>query len=214
MVPNALKKMIIFSSLEKRRVIEKAVKVRASLTGQTESAIIENALYSTFLPKNYEAAGIAEILYGNDSLASAYDVLFQDLSAGVNWNAKYPNGEALVVEFNRVLWLNSYRFNGTEEELPHLRSQFDSIVNIIKHEKGECQTAEKILSQLVNTPQALELIDLMEIILTNWDVLKNCSRTYRALSDMSCIAKNTLKDTPENRARFVEILSRTSESWD
>lgn len=212
---NALKKMIVFSSEEKRKLLEGIIKDQAADTGASESAIIEQALESQFVPANENAAFWIARLYNGGTLAEAYTNVFAFLAAGVWWDAKYPNGKPLVTEFCRVLAMDFPALTGEERELHHLLSQLDTIQEMLPDEGATSDKAfcQNCIYQLQNAPDAVYLIDLSSLILRNWEVLGNHTRTYRALADLARLSAPRLRNTPRTRRQYIAALDAVSKDW-
>lgn len=212
---NALKKMIVFSSEAKRKLLEGIIKDQAADTGTSESAIIEQALEKQLLPKNENAAFWVERLYNGGTLAEAYTSVFAFLAAGAWWDAKYPNGKPLVTEFCRVLAMDFPALAGEERELHHLLSQLDTIQEMLPDEGATSDKAfcKHCISQLQSGPEAVYLIDLSSMILRNWELLGNHTRTYRALADLAQLSTPRLRNTPRVRRQFIAALDMVSKDW-
>ena len=215
MVSNNLKKMIVFSSEVKRKVLEGIIKDQASQTGSSESAIIEQTLTKKLLPSNENALFWVERLYNGGTLAEAYTSVFAYLAAGPMWEAKHDNGRPLVAEFARLVAMDFPILTGGESELHHLLSQLTSIYELLPEggsmdDKNLCKIC---IQQLQNDPQAFYLIDLTSLILRNWDNLKNYTHTYRALVDLARLSAPRLRDVPRSRTQFTAALDEVSRNW-
>jgi len=212
---NTLKKMIVFSSDGKRKLLEGIIKDQAADTGASESAIIEQALESQFLPANENAAFWIDRLYNGGTLAEAYTNVFAFLAAGAWWDAKYPNGKPLVTEFCKVLAMDFPSLTGEERELHHLLSQLDTIQEMLPDEGATSDKAfcQHCIYQLQNDPEAVYLIDLSSMILRNWELLGNHTRTYRALADLARLSAPRLRNTPRTRRQFISALDMVSKDW-
>lgn len=217
MGPN-LKKMINFSSLEARKTIEGTIKDLASVSGASESALVEQALCATYLPTNQNALWWVQALYESDApgaLSAAYTGAFTYLAAGVDWAAAAPNGYPLVDAFRRVLNQRWPDLTGEEREIHHLITQLDSIANMLPdkdtpNDKALCMTC---LQQLRERPYDFLILDIPNIITRNWNILGNHTRTYRALADIARLAGDHLINSPGTRNMFVRALKTVSDDW-
>lgn len=212
---NTLKKMIVFSSDGKRKLLEGIIKDQAADTGASESAIIEQALEQQFLPKNENAAFWVDRLYNGGTLAEAYYNVFAFFAAGVWWDAKNPNGKPLVAEFHKVLAMDFPTLTGQEQELHHLLTQLDTICQLLPDgdatsDKNFCASC---IDQLQTNPEAVYLIDLSSLILRNWELLGNHTRTYRALADLARLSAPRLRNTPRTRRQYIAALDEVSKDW-
>lgn len=214
-IPSTLKKMIVFSSENKRRLIEGVVKDLSADTGKSESSIIEQALENQILPKDDNARYWLSLLYTGGTLADAYAQVFAFFSAGTLWEASNSNGKPLVFEFCRLLSMVSPAITGKEKELQHLLSQIESICDMLPAGQASSDIAlcKRCIDQIVTAPDDLYLMDIAGIILRNWSIVGNHTRTYRALCDIVHISAPYLPDTPHTRRQFLIALTTVSADW-
>lgn len=216
-VNNALKKMIVFSSTQNRKVIEGIVKDQSCFSGRSESAIIEQAIIQSLMPSNNNAQYWIKILYDGGTLSEAYKNVFSSYAAGLNWKAQWANGYILVEQFSRLLAMTFPKTNGTEEELYHLRSQMKAICEVLHRDGGDASDNEQVafyVEQLNNLPQHISLLDISTLLLRNWDKLGSYSVTYRALTDIASISASQLLDDCSSRIQFIITLKKISDEWE
>lgn len=218
MVSNALKKMIVFSNIQTRQVVEGVIKDNAAVSGSTESATIEQALIAAFLPKNESARWWVQRLYtAEGTLSEAYTSAFCHLAAGIDWHAAADNGRPLVQAFTNTLSMAWPTLSGNEKDLHHLHTQLDSICAMLPDSGtasgGDKELCRICLQQLREDPTDLYLTDLTGIILRSWDVLGNHTRTYRALADIARLSAPALVDNPNTRIKYLSALRTVSDGW-
>ena len=215
MIPNALKKMIIFSSEKRRKVLENAIKDRAAVANCTESAVIDQALSSYLLPQNQDAAMWVELLYDGDTLSESYARAFSYLASGTMWGAKHTNGQPLVTCFCRLIGPDFYRFQGDENLLSHFISQLESIAELLPETSllSDKKWLEHQIKQLRKDPQDVDAQELIYLIHRQFEHLKDNTRTYRALADLARIAGPSMRDTAQHRTAYIDALKSVSAEW-
>lgn len=215
MIPNALKKMIIFSSENRRKVLENAIKDRAAVANCTESAVIDQALSSFLLPQNQDAAMWVELLYDGDTLSESYARAFSYLASGTMWGVKQANSQSLLTCFCRIIGPDFYRFQGDEQLLPHFISQLESISEFLPENSfpGDKKWLDYQIIQLRKDPQEVDAQELIYLIHRQFEHLKNYPRTYRALADLARIAGHTMRDTAQHRTAYIDALKIASAEW-
>ena len=215
-IDNSLKKMIIFSSPTKRKTIEGIVKDLSALSGRSESAIIEQSLENALMPTDANARYWIAALYDGGTLSNAYANVFSGYAAGLNWQARWSNGRPLVEEFSRNLAMTFPTICREECELYHLRSQIDTIYNIIPddtrtHNDRDCW--QWYITQLYDNPQQISLFELTALILRSWDYVGNHTATYRALVDVCRISASSFYDDSHARIQLIKVIKQLSSEW-
>lgn len=217
MIPNSLKKMIIFPNEQRRKVLEAAIKDRAAISNGTDSYIVDQALASYLLPSNPTAAMWVELLYDGETLAESYARAFSFLAAGVAWEPSQKNGQPLADEFYRLVSYSTYRFCGNERELPHLIRQLREIANILP-ERDFCNYRNLLNRHLAELTQQngdpdVFIQDIVAIFRGHPELLEHHTIAYRALMDIATIAAPTLRDTPALRVAYIDVLRQISKDW-
>lgn len=215
-IDNALKKMVIFSSLSKRRVLEGIIKDLSGLSGRSESAIIEQSIEQALMPTDENARYWITSLYNGGSLADAYVNVFSGYAAGINWQARWSNGRPLVEEFCRNLAMSFPTVTGEECELFHLRSQANTLHCILPendetHNDRECW--QWYIDQFRDNPQQVSLYDFACLILRSWDSVGNHTATYRALVDLARISAPSLRNDCYTRSQLIHALNQVCTEW-
>ncbi|MBO5322571.1 MAG: hypothetical protein J6A88_00505 [Oscillospiraceae bacterium] len=215
-IDNSLKKMILFSSPQKRKTIEGIVKDLSTLSGRSESAVIEQALEQALMPTDANARHWIKSLYDGGSLSDAYANVFSGYAAGLNWQARWSNGRPLVEEFSRNLAMTFPRVTGEEHELNHLCSQVNTIYNILPddiqtHSDRDCW--RWYINQLREDPQQVSMFDFTSLILLSWDWVGNHTATYRALVDVCRISAPSFCSDSYSRVQFIHVIKQLSAEW-
>ena len=223
--PNKLKKMIIFSSENNRKIIENMILDESTVENRTASSLIENYLLNSLLPKNEDARyWICELYKENYRIGDVFRACFDYLSGGINWEAKHTNALP-IVKYAYQLNISRYNVEFSENEKHYFHSLFDSILNQLKYyaEKESGLLKEEILKE---ENYGRELYDLMErcpelinyskiytFIMNNWNFLNNFTKTYRLLSILAQ-ADKCWQDNSNTRIHLVKILKSVSDEWD
>lgn len=219
---NIEKKLISFTKLH---LIDKLVKDEAAVENRSESAIIENRLLNSFLPKEINARyWVENCLYAEDGgIGKTLEAIFSSNAAGTNWEAVHDN-LLPIVEFAKTQEsLCRTKPTGNENELPHFCTQLDSICLKLedlaekntdkKIEYGnEAKWARELLKVAKEEPQFIRYINFYQIVLNSWEALKGWSITYRFLADLA-ILESGWKDTPEARNELLNIIKNVSQEW-
>ena len=213
---NELKKMMIFSSHENRRVIEGIVRDHANLSGQTESSVIEHALIQSLLPADKNAQYWVTLLYNGESLAKAYANVFECFSAGLDWQARWQNGKPLVEEFSRALAMTFPMLIGQEKEIHHFETQLRTIYSFLNKEDQffyDKIYIDDCLEKLKEDAQQVSVFEVVNILLRNWQVLSNNTIAYRALKDLAMMSASNFRDDFYTRSQFVKVLKQVTDEW-
>lgn len=216
------KKLISFV---KSTLINRLVKDEAEKENRSESAIIEQTILDSFLPKNKNARCIIETyLYDDEgSIGSTLAALFSYNAAGTNWASVHDNFLPLVQFAKSQEVFCNTTLSGNEDELYHCYSQIESIINKLErmagddseHEKEylrEADWARHLLQELKEEPQCSRLTNFYVLILNNWEDLKGWSITYRLLMDLAILEKGWRNDY-ETRTELLELVKAISIEW-
>lgn len=224
---NNLKKMIIFSDLTTKNLIEKLVSTEASLEKRSASSVIESRLLDSFLPRERNARCWAQyyLFDDNKGVGKVLDAVFAFNAAGINWGSKYDNLLPLVEFASNQSSLSNETPTGREQELYHCCSNLDSVVKKLHHlstkandsliqqyYEKESQMAECYLNQLKSEPQCVRYANIFQLLLNNWEDLKGWSITYRLLSDLAVLEKGW-ENTAEVQMELLKILNDVSQEW-
>lgn len=222
---NSLKKMIIFSNDRTRKIIEGMIADEATIEKRSASALIEKHLMDELLPQNQNAAMWIQLLYdGSWEIGDVLQACFAYLSAGIDWKAKHDNAFELVKFAQHWDLMANVNPDSEAQEMYHFLSQLDSVATklmIIATEsvdgeyeaKKEAEWARELYKITFEEPDKIRFGDIYQLVLNNWEFLKNWSITYRLLADMSIMQKNWI-NTEETRYELTKILKCVSSEWE
>jgi hypothetical protein len=217
-------------SLVKSVLIDRLIKDEAAIENRSESAIVEKHILDSFLPKNGQARYFAEsYLYGdgeNHGIGATLDAIFTYNAEGSeSRTSKYTN-LLPIVQFARTQqsYCNTIP-TGKEPDLRHFCSQLRSVYNKFEYlaenaedsshkfyYKNEANLVRDLLKEATEEPQFMRYSNFYQIVIDNWDELKNWSITFRMLSDLAKMEKGW-RDTPEARTTLLQLLKDVSAEW-
>ncbi len=231
--------MLLFSKKERKEMFEKMIKEKADATNSTVSGTTENALAEVFLPKNSQAAFLAEHYlydeYWADPVRKTLSAIFDNASAGIYGRPAYdPATVKPFVEFaKKQELLQTFSFNPQNNDRFYLASKVDSITEFLD-KKAQEETEISIENvyrkdEVKELKQELELIEdhlerfnplvVYNVILNNWDDLSNLQVTYKALFALVKIndadmTRATGKDKiSESRYELLGLLREHTNTW-
>ncbi len=216
-------------SLVKSVLVDKMVKDEAEMENRSESAIIEKHILDSFLPQNEQARWFVECcLYGeNQGIGATLNAVFSYNAAGTRgaWSSKYGN-LLPIVQFAHAeqCYCNTVP-TGQERELHHFLTQLDSICNkfeLLAEEENfsrqyyyqkEAKYARELLKEATKEPQFMRYCNFYQLVIDNWEDLKDWSITFRMLCDLASMEKGW-RDTPETRTKLLHLLKEVSAEWE
>ena len=222
------KKLISFAKLP---LIDRLVKDEAEIENRSESAIIENHLLDSFLPENEQARWFVEgYLYGDGErkgIGATLEAIFSYNAAGTRgaWSSKYGNLLPIVQFAHSEQCFCNTIPTGEENELYHFRSQLDSICNKFEllaeeatdssrkyYYEKEAKFARELLKEATNEPQFMRYCNFYQLIIDNWEDLKDWSITFRMLCDLASMEKGW-RDNPDTRRKLLQLINDISVEW-
>lgn len=223
MSKNNLKKIMLFTSETTRNIIETIIQDESMIEGRTQSSIIEQHLLNELLPQNNNAKFWLEQLYSGEwELQRVLNAIFDMLSGGINWEARYTNGLPLVQYAYKWHCIKKKpNFDFTSKEIHHFKSQFDSVVQrLMLHaekttkieDQKEAEWAHSLYTKFEKEPNEFEVSHLYQLLLSNWDIFENWTITYRLLSDMVIMEKEWINNE-ESRYELKQLLTKLSKEW-
>ena len=223
--PNKLKKMIIFSSENNRKIIEDMILDESKIENRTASSLIENYLMDSLLPKNEDARfWICELYKESYTIGNVFQACFDYLSGGINWEARHTNALPLV-KYAFQINISRYNIKLSENERNYFLSLFDSVLNQLRHcaEKESGFFKEEILKAenygrelfdlIVRCPEVMNYSNIYAFVIENWNLLNNYTKTYRLLSVLAQVDQYWV-DNFNTRYHLVKILKSISDEWD
>ena len=216
-------------SLVKSVLVDKMVKDEAEMENRSESAIIEKHILDSFLPQNEQARWFVECcLYGeNQGIGATLNAVFSYNAAGTRgaWSSKYGNLPPIVQFAHAEQCYCNTVPTGQERELHHFLTQLDSICNkfeLLAEEENssrqyyyqkEAKYARELLKEATKEPQFMRYCNFYQLVIDNWEDLKDWSITFRMLCDLASMEKGW-RDTPETRTKLLHLLKEVSAEWE
>lgn len=212
------KKMFSFENFE---IINVLVKDRASAKRMNESALVEKIIFDAFLPTDSTSRNIIEsrLYAGPQSITKVLDALYANNAAGTDFCAVHDNFFPLV-NISKEIEIDHPTFiSGEEGELYHIKSQIKSLIEKFEHLGKDdyrylCEKEElkSLLSMLDKSPKTFKPLSLYIFIISNWEVLKNSTFTFRLLSGLSFLAPD-FESTPSERCDLIDTIAKVSNEW-
>lgn len=167
-------------------------------------------------------------LYGeNQGIGATLNAVFSYNAAGTRgaWSSKYGN-LLPIVQFAHAeqCYCNTVP-TGQERELHHFLTQLDSICNkfeLLAEEENssrqyyyqkEAKYARELLKEATKEPQFMRYCNFYQLVIDNWEDLKDWSITFRMLCDLASMEKGW-RDTPETRTKLLHLLKEVSAEWE
>ena len=202
-------------------LISNASKAVACHLGVGESELIEGIILKALLPEHPQAEWLASAMLfaSDDGTADTIVAIFQLAAAGVN----VPDDLMPFVEFARKQELEHQTIlNGDEPDIYHLMNQADSITTYLEKrakERGVTRIApddidlgNSLIQDLKTVPSCCRIFNFYNIVLHNWEDLKDLSITYRLLADLVKLS-NKWDKSLDKKAELLDILKAESAKW-
>lgn len=227
-IPNLVKKTVSFFHYKLSGHI---IKDEASISGKTESAVIEDHLLNDILPSNKEAQFIVTTtLYPENEeyegdIGDTLTALFRENAAGINWASKHDNLKPIVEFAQHILCVSNHSLlTGQEEIIFHMKSQLDSFVQLLKEKSEQADDfltkqnyhngylfASDLYNELDNHPNGFNILNLFTLILDFWNDVCSWTRTYRLLGDASSVCK--WPNQPKYKIHLLYLIKNVSDEW-
>ena len=224
MVLNSLKKILLFSSVKSKKLIETMADDESTCTKIKSSAILESRLVDSFLTENDQIRFWILNLYNGDTSGKILSSVFAYNSSGINWKSKgLPVLPFIEFAINEQKYIGKYEVD--KEPMEHLLYSLNSIRELLKKLKsdnldiesslkfsGALETLNYFIDQL-NGKYGDEKIPfglIYHFFKDYWDDLKDSTHTSRALSDLAAMQKRW-RDTQESRYFLKCCLNQLEE---
>jgi hypothetical protein len=206
--------------LQERTLIDGLVSDEADATRRFESAVYEGHLLKSLMPQNSQAAFFVRTLRAT-GLQAAFRDAFDYLAAGIGWKASQSNTRPLVEHF-RSTCTHALAPSGSEPQFPYCIARFEAIIGLLESRldsadplselRENVQFAKELLHELEAEPEFSRFVNFTSLILSNWDLLGTHTYTFRFLTAVASVQEG-IRDTPESRYQFVQILREISPAW-
>lgn len=220
-----LQKLFYYSSEENKQFIESILEYISSAENRSVSSLIEDYVLNALLPENEEGRSILYYYFkGDKALRDTLGVLFGNNAAGINWYSKYANYKPLV-EFAYKYCENSktiqnpeglhYFFDYFEEVVKMIESTSKSCVEIQEQNyfNAQARMARSMFEAAKEDYKNIDCKRCFELILDCWDMLYDCTFTFRFLNGIVGLEKIKWKDTETSRYELYSLICNLSEEW-
>ena len=110
MVLNSLKKILLFSSVKSKKLIETMADDESTCTKIKSSAILESRLVDSFLTENDQIRFWILNLYNGDTSGKILSSVFAYNSSGINWKSQgLPVLPFIEFAINEQKYINKYK---------------------------------------------------------------------------------------------------------
>lgn len=219
MILNSLKKILLFSCVGNKKLIETMVDDESTCTKVKSSAILESRLVDSFLTKNCQIRFWILNVYKNVSSGEILSSVFEYNSSGINWKSRgLPVLPFIEYAINEQKYIEDYTVD--KEPIPHLLNCLDSIRRILEKMKEDSLDVESKIKYRGALETLNYIIDVLngkygdekipfELIYhfykDYWDDLKDSTHTFRALRDLATMQKGW-RNSKESRYALTKCL--------
>lgn len=224
MVFNQLKKVIQFSCIKNKKLIEAMADDESLYKGVKTSTILESRLMDSFLTENDQIRFWILNLYNGDTSGDILSSVFEYNSSGIKWKSQgLPLLPFIEYAINEQKYINKYKVD--KEPMEHLLDSLNSIRELLKKLKSDNIDIESSLKfsgaletlnyfiDVLNGKYGVEKVPfklIYHFFKDYWDDLKDSTHTFRALSDLVAMQKGW-RDTEESRYFLKCCLNQLEE---
>ncbi len=222
MAENNLKKTLLFSSLEKKELVDNIVSDESNSIGRKISAIIELTVMDELLTKNNQIRFWITELYKGCTSGEILSSIFDYNSAGFNWKSRgLPLLPLIEFAIDEQKFIKEYDVD--REPIAHLIKCLNSIHDIFDSlNKGDEQhtlkytealdTINCFIERLNEKNEKIHFAPFYRFFKTHWNDLKDSMYTFEALSDLASIQKGW-RNTSESRYNLTKCLRDLADNW-
>ncbi len=222
MAENNLKKTLLFSSLEKKELVDNIVSDESNSIGRKISAIIELTVMDELLTKNNQIRFWITELYKGCTSGEILSSIFDYNSAGFNWKSRgLPLLPLIEFAIEEQKFIKEYDVD--REPIAHLIKCLNSIHDIFDSlNKGDEQhtlkytealdTINCFIERLNEKNEKIHFAPFYRFFKTHWYDLKDSMYTFEALSDLASIQKGW-RNTSESRYTLTKCLRDLADNW-
>ena len=222
MAENNLKKTLLFSSLEKKELVDNIVSDESNSIGRKISAIIELTVMDELLTKNNQIRFWITELYKGCASGEILSSIFDYNSAGFNWKSRgLPLLPLIEFAIDEQKFMEKYEVD--KEPITHLIKCLNSIHEIFdslnkddeQHSLKYTEALDAIncfIEQLSDENEKIHFAPFYRFFKTHWNDLKDSMYTFEALSDLASMQKGW-RNTSESRYTLTKCLRDLADNW-
>ena len=222
MAENNLKKTLLFSSLEKKELVDNIVSDESNSIGRKISAIIELTVMDELLTKNNQIRFWITELYKGCTSGEILSSIFDYNSAGFNWKSRgLPLLPLIEFAIDEQKFMEKYEVD--KEPITHLIKCLNSIHEIFdslnkddeQHSLKYTEVLDAIncfIEQLSDENEKIHFAPFYRFFKTHWNDLKDSMYTFEALSDLASMQKGW-RNTSESRYTLTKCLRDLADNW-
>ena len=222
MAENNLKKTLLFSSLEKKELVDNIVSDESNSIGRKISAIIELTVMDELLTKNNQIRFWITELYKGCTSGEILSSIFDYNSAGFNWKSRgLPLLPLIEFAIDEQKFMEKYEVD--KEPITHLIKCLNSIHEIFdslnkddeQHSLKYTEVLDAIncfIEQLSDEKEKIHFAPFYRFFKTHWNDLKDSMYTFEALSDLASMQKGW-RNTSESRYTLTKYLRDLADNW-
>ena len=222
MAENNLKKTLLFSSLEKKELVDNIVSDESNSIGRKISAIIELTVMDELLTKNNQIRFWITELYKGCTSGEILSSIFDYNSAGFNWKSRgLPLLPLIEFAIDEQKFMEKYEVD--KEPITHLIKCLNSIHEIFdslnkddeQHSLKYTEALDAIncfIEQLSDEKEKIHSAPFYRFFKTHWNDLKDSMYTFEALSDLASMQKGW-RNTSESRYTLTKCLRDLADNW-
>lgn len=210
MAENNLKKTLLFSSLEKKELVDNIVSDESNSIGRKISAIIELTVMDELLTKNNQIRFWITELYKGCTSGEILSSIFDYNSAGFNWKSRgLPLLPLIEFVIDEQKFIDKDEFDKDSitsnliDYLIQLKNNFmensnDERDSDVKYKKC-LEALEFFIDVLKKGDQKIPFVMIYRFFKDYWDILKDSAYSFKVLSDLASMQKGWRND---NYSRF------------
>jgi hypothetical protein len=219
MIFNQLKKVIQFSCIKNKKLIEAMADDESLYKGVKTSTILESRLMDSFLTENDQIRFWILNLYNGDTSGDILSSVFEYNSDGIKWKSKgLPVLPFIEFAINEQKYISKYKVD--KEPMEHLLDCLDSIRELLKNLKKDnfdIESSLKFSGALETLNYFIDVLNgkygdekipfgmIYHFFKDYWDDLKDSTHTFRALRDLAAMQKGW-RDSETSRYILTKCL--------